>query len=117
MFERVLNTFSIPASTKEMLNINNQKIKQHVQNVFLVEPYFWLHQSDDDSSYFMTEVVVRRCSVKKVLLEISENSQGNTCVRVSLLIKLQAEACNFIKKATMAQITEHVRWLLLPWVD
>ena len=29
------------------------------------------------------EVVAQRCSVKKVFLEISQNSQGNTCARVS----------------------------------
>ena len=38
----------------------------------------------------ITEAVVRRCSVKKVLLEMSQNSQENTCARVSFLIKLQA---------------------------
>ena len=31
-------------------------------------------------------------SVKKVLLEISQNSQENTCARDSFLIKLQAKA-------------------------
>ena len=31
------------------------------------------------------EAVVLRCSVKKVFLEISKNSQENTCARVSLL--------------------------------
>ena len=31
----------------------------------------------------------RRCSVKKVFLEISQNSQENTCARVTFLIKLQ----------------------------
>ena len=36
-----------------------------------------------------TEAVVRRCSVEKVFLQISKNSQENTCVRVSFLIKLQ----------------------------
>ena len=40
------------------------------------------------------------CSVKKVLLEISQNSQENTCARVSFLIK----ACNFIKKETVTQV-------------
>ena len=35
------------------------------------------------------EAVVQRCSVKKVFLEISQNSQENTCARVSFLIKLQ----------------------------
>ena len=32
------------------------------------------------------------------VLEISQNTQENTCARVSFLIKLQAEACNVIKK-------------------
>ena len=41
----------------------------------------------------MTEAVVRRCSVKKVFLEISQNLQENTCARV-----------NFIKKETLAQV-------------
>ena len=36
------------------------------------------------------EAVVQRCSVKKVFLETSQNSQENTCVRVSFLLKLQA---------------------------
>ena len=33
---------------------------------------------------------VSRCSVKKMFLEISQNSQENTCTRDSFLIKLQA---------------------------
>ena len=37
-----------------------------------------------------SEAVAQRCSVKKVLLEISQNSQENTCARASFLIKLQA---------------------------
>ena len=35
-------------------------------------------------------MVTRRCSVKKVLLKVSQNSQENICTRVSFLIKLQA---------------------------
>ena len=35
------------------------------------------------------EAVARRCSVKKVFLDISQNSQESTCARVSFLIKLQ----------------------------
>ena len=49
-----------------------------------------------------TEAVTRRCSLKKVALEISQNSLENTYARVSFLIKLQAEAFNFIKKGTSA---------------
>ena len=36
-----------------------------------------------------------------MFLEISQNSQENTCARVSFLIKLKV--CNFIKKETLAQ--------------
>ena len=36
-----------------------------------------------------TEAVVLRYFVKKVFLKISQNSQENTCARVSFLIKLQ----------------------------
>ena len=35
-----------------------------------------------------TEAVAQRCSVRKVFLEISQNSQENTSARVSFLIKL-----------------------------
>ena len=35
------------------------------------------------------EAVIQRCSVKKVFLETSQNSQENTCARVSFSIKLQ----------------------------
>ena len=38
----------------------------------------------------LTEAVVQSCSVKKVLLEISQNLQEHTRARVSFLITLQA---------------------------
>ena len=38
-----------------------------------------------------------RCSVKKMFLEISQNSHESTCARVSFLIK-------FIKKETLVQV-------------
>ena len=50
-----------------------------------------------------TKTVAPRCSVEKVFLEISQNSQENTCARVSFLIKLQA-ACGFIKKEALVQV-------------
>ena len=34
------------------------------------------------------EAVIQRCSVKQVFLEILQNSQANTCTRVSFLINL-----------------------------
>ena len=36
-----------------------------------------------------------------LFLKISQNSQESTCARVSFLIKLQADACNFIKTKTL----------------
>ena len=50
------------------------------------------------------EAVARRYSVNNVFLEISQNSQKSTCARVSFLMKLQASACNFTKKETLAQV-------------
>ena len=42
------------------------------------------------STILITEAVVQRCSVKKVFLKISQNSQKNMCARTSFLINLQA---------------------------
>ena len=67
-------------------------------------------------------VVDQRCSIKKVLLDILQNSQESTCARASFLTSY-----SFIKKrlwhrcfpvnfATFLRtpfLTEHLRWLLL----
>ena len=37
-----------------------------------------------------TEAVYRRCYLRNMFLQISQNSLENTCARVSFLIKLQA---------------------------
>ena len=58
---------------------------------------------------FREKAVARGCSVKQVSLEISQNSQESTCVRVSFLILLQSsgqrcsDGCNHIKKETLTQ--------------
>ena len=39
---------------------------------------------------FSSEAVVQTCFVKKVFLEISQNSLENTCAKVFFKIKLQA---------------------------
>ena len=54
--------------------------------------------------FYGLKAVFQRCSVKKMFLEISQNSQKNTCARVSFLVKLQAWAYNFVKKDTLAQV-------------
>ena len=54
-----------------------------------------LSVSDIRSSYQM---------YSKFFFKISQNSQKNTSARLSFLIKLQASACNFIKKGTLVQM-------------
>ena len=66
------------------------------------------------------EAVTHRFSVKKVVLEISINSQENTCARVSFLIKLQTSGLlkkrlwhkcfpvNFAKFLKTHFLTEHL---------
>ena len=49
------------------------------------------------------EAVVQKCSVKKMLLKISQNSGKHLCQSL-FLIKLQAWLKNFIKKKTLAQV-------------
>ena len=45
-----------------------------------------------------SEAVVRRCSVKKVFLEISQNSQENTCARASFFNKVAGARASFLVK-------------------
>ena len=62
------------------------------------------------------EAVVRRCPVKKLFLRISQNSQENTCARVSFLIKKRLRhrcfPVNFAKFPRTPFIIEHLWWLL-----
>ena len=51
-----------------------------------------------------TEAVAWRSSVKKVFFKILRNLYENTCAIASFLIRLQAEACNFTNKETLAQV-------------
>ena len=68
----------------------------------------------------------RRCSVKNMFLEIPQNSQENTCARVSFLIKLQALgwkkeslahvlSCEFYEISINIFFTEHL--LTTPSID
>ena len=46
----------------------------------------------------------QECYIKKVFLKISQNSQENIRARVSYLIKLQTEVCNFVENVTLTQV-------------
>ena len=67
-----------------------------------------------------TEVVVQRCPVKKVFLEILQNLQKNTCARVSFLMKKKLwHRCfpvNFVKFLRTPFFIEHLWWLLLQFM-
>ena len=54
--------------------------------------------------FLCTEAVTWRCSVENVSLKILQNSQENTCARISFLISWWPEAGSFIKKESLAQV-------------
>ena len=56
-----------------------------------------------------TEAVARRCSVKNVLLKISQNVSKHLCQNL-FLINLQAETYNFIKTETLTQVFSYEFW-------
>ena len=63
---------------------------------------FITEKSSCKTSKFQSDLgtVARRCSVKKMFLKILQNSQENTCTRVSLLKKRPWHWCfpvNFVK--------------------
>ena len=65
---------------------------------------FWKSFKRSSNFFFYTfpEAVDQKCSVKKVFLEISRNSQENTRARVCFFIKWQVFSCEFceISKST-----------------
>ena len=71
----------------------------------------------------MGEAVARRCSVKRVFLEISQNSRKNICARVSFPVKIcqkkrlwqRCFPVNFMKTLRTYFLTEHRQWLLLQY--
>ena len=62
--------------------VSSEKESLKSENLIITESLTFEH----------SEVVAQSCSVKKVFLKISYNSQENTCARVSFLIKLEASA-------------------------
>ena len=51
-----------------------------------------------------SEAVVRRCTRKQVFLKLFQNSQKNTCIGVSVLIKLQVSRLELFEKETPVQV-------------
>ena len=68
----------------------SKRVKLFIFYCFSLEKYGhswfqikYLTASNKALYLIFTEAVVQRCSVKKVFLKISQNSQENTCARVS----------------------------------
>ena len=59
---------------------------------------------------YWAEAVERSCSAKEIFLEISQNSQENTCPRDSFLIKLQASGLQLYLKRVSG--TDVFPWIL-----
>ena len=80
----------------------------------LEEKAFRSFKKNKNSFINVTEAVVQRCSVKIVFLEISQDSQENTCATVSFLIKktlAQVFSCEF------CEISENTFFHITPLVD
>ena len=81
-----LHLFEFPS----ILNLQNNYTNRKIMNV--------LTKRTEANLKKLTETVAQRCSVKKVFLDISQNSQENTSARVSFLIKLfSCEFCEISK--------------------
>ena len=62
-----------------------------------------LWESAGHTGTLTTEAVVRRCSVKKIFLIMSQNTNENTCIKVSFLNKV-AGGLQLYQKKTLAQV-------------
>ena len=94
----------------------SQKWKYNLLLVVKYAPY--LHFSDLLYYRSNTEAVAQRCSVKKVFLEIWQDSQENTCVslffnKIKKRFWYRCFRVNFGKFLRTPFLTEHLWWLLL----
>ena len=94
-----IETSELPLKSKGLIankSLKSRTVRDSLK-IFLVKEYMETKnfkminfRQQTISSAVSREAVAQRCSVKKVFLEISQNSQENTCARVSFLIKLYA---------------------------
>ena len=79
-----------------------------------------IHGREKTSCVFThLEADIQRCSIKKAFLQISQNTQKKTCVRLRpaiLLKKRESDmfSCGFCEMFQSKFFIEHLRWLLLP---
>ena len=87
-----------------------QKNSQHSNISVTLIKWLWLFIFG--SLISLKEAVARRCSVKKVFLKISQNSQENK--KETLAQVFSCEFCEIFKNAFFI---EHLRWLLLHLIE
>ena len=101
-----VEVFNLRVTVTTQPNLSLKKFRQYVYRIMWIQGNIWVlnvylinHRIYEEKLtsgfskaylYFITEAVVRRCSVKRVFLEITQNLQENIRARVSSLIKLQA---------------------------
>ena len=100
--DRVYNTITRPRFLNTRLSFSNtQPSFWFSLNISKAQPSVWKTRQCV-LTCIKSEAATRTILCEKVFLDISQNSRENTCARFSSLIKLQA--CNFIKKETLAQL-------------
>ena len=114
--KRLLESLGLTVTVHNLTKIYSVSLKlsywKHIWTAF--SPTFGLQYFR--RLFLLTETVVKRCSVKKVLLEISQNLQENTCARISFFDKVAGlRPKNFAKFLRTPFPTEQFRWLLLYW--
>ena len=65
----------------------NNKINTRKANITILLTIPTIEPHENKINSLLIEAVARGCSVKKVFLEISQNSQENTCARASFFNK------------------------------
>ena len=103
LFASVLNIFAWKLALQ--LNILDRNIRQGLRYKEFIVPinvYFTsrvkIMRLLQKLTIIFPEAIVQRCPT------IAQNSQENTCTRVSFLIKLQASGLHLYKKETLAQV-------------
>ena len=91
----IINNFRKQGKRSNADTIYNELIKMNKYNNITKE---FLKERINDLVIQGTEAVTSRCSLNRVFLKISHNSQENTCVGVSFLIKLQASGLQLYLK-------------------
>ena len=91
IFTVVITTFQKILKSYKMLPVFRTVISRKLSCLF----------SFSNSVLYCQKQTTEVFCYKRLLLEISKNSQGNICARDSFLIKLQG---NFIKKESLAQL-------------